>query len=77
MFCGCVVWLSYDTQDVEYDAPTTPKHTQLSPPLEMGIKCHPMINTKDMWTKSLHRPVFTCPWQGVGVRRRLPKLGGG
>ncbi len=20
-----VVWLSYDTQDVEYDAPTTPK----------------------------------------------------
>ena len=41
-----VLWLLYDTQDVEYDAPTTPKPSQLLPPPEMWMKWHP-VNTND------------------------------
>ena len=36
MFCGCIVWLSDNTQDVEHNAPTTPKPSQLFPPTGDG-----------------------------------------
>ena len=44
-----VFWLSYDTQDVEYTAPTTPKPSpeyKFSPHQEIRKKWHP-VNTND------------------------------
>jgi hypothetical protein len=44
-----VLWLSYNTQVEEYDAPTTPKPSpdgKFSPQYNMGMKWHP-INTND------------------------------
>ena len=48
--CFAVVfWLLYNTQDVEYTAPTTPKPSpecKFSPHPEMGMEWHP-VNTND------------------------------
>jgi hypothetical protein len=42
-----VVWLSYDTQDVEHNAPTTPKPGKQIPPPGKGIK-QPTVNSNHM-----------------------------
>jgi hypothetical protein len=42
-----VAWLWYDTQDVEYNAPATPKSGKKIPPLGKGIK-QPTADSKHM-----------------------------
>jgi hypothetical protein len=70
-----VVWLSYDTQVVKYNAPTTPQPCETFPPFISMIKWSPVLSEHSGMISSLRR-LFCRGEQLARDENRVSILGG-